>query len=126
MPDVSNYQAPPVDELNKGLGPMTAPWPVSSAAGEGWSLLDEEVSLPTAVLYESRLDHNLRWMQQFVRTYGLQLAPHGKTTMAPKLVRRQLDGGAWGITVATAQPRRKSRSRASSASVVDPPPMPNT
>ena len=103
MPDVSNYQTPPVDELNKGLGPMTAPWPVSSAAGEGWSLLDEEVSLPTAVLYESRLDHNLRWMQQFVRTYGLQLAPHGKTTMAPKLFRRQLDGGAWGITVATAQ-----------------------
>ena len=40
MPDVSNYQAPPVDELNKGLGPMTAPWPVSSAAGEGWSLTE--------------------------------------------------------------------------------------
>ena len=34
--------------------------------------------------------------------YGVKLAPHGKTTMAPKLFRRQLEGGAWGITVATA------------------------
>jgi D-serine deaminase-like pyridoxal phosphate-dependent protein len=28
------------------------------------------------------------------------LAPHGKTTMAPQLFARQLDHGAWGITVA--------------------------
>jgi D-serine dehydratase len=28
------------------------------------------------------------------------LAPHGKTTMAPELFRRQLAAGAWGITVA--------------------------
>ncbi len=34
--------------------------------------------------------------------YGVQLAPHGKTTMAPKLFARQLQEGAWGITLATA------------------------
>ncbi|HEU0067284.1 MAG TPA: amino acid deaminase [Sphingomonas sp.] len=71
--------------------------------GTGISLLAGDVSLPAAVLIEPRIAHNLRWMQSFVDAYGLNLAPHGKTTMAPALFRRQLDAGAWGITVATAQ-----------------------
>jgi D-serine dehydratase len=65
-------------------------------------LLHEDLSLPTAVLYEDKLAHNLAWMQKFADAYGAKLAPHGKTTMAPKLFARQLNAGAWGITVATA------------------------
>ena len=88
--------------LEKGVGARAG---VSDAEGAaaGWSLLEEEVSLPAAVLLEEHLAHNLRWMQRFIDEYGLLLAPHGKTTMAPALFRRQLAGGAWGITVATAQ-----------------------
>lgn len=41
-------------------------------------------------------------MQQFIMAYGVKLAPHGKTTMAPRLFDLQLHGGAWGITLATA------------------------
>ena len=41
-------------------------------------------------------------MQQFIAAYGLKLAPHGKTTMAPRLFAMQLGAGAWGITLATA------------------------
>ncbi len=67
-----------------------------------WNLLREDLSLPTAVLYEDRLRHNLEWMQQFITAYGVKLAPMGKTTMAPKLFARQLQTGAWGITLATA------------------------
>jgi len=67
-----------------------------------WNLLEEDVSLPAAVLYSDRIEHNLKWMQDFVGEYGVKLAPHGKTTMAPQLFRRQLDTGAWGITLATA------------------------
>ncbi|OMW47706.1 amino acid deaminase, partial [Burkholderia pseudomallei] len=44
--------------------------------------------------------------QAFVAEYGVKLAPHGKTTMAPQLFRRQLDTGAWGITLATAHQAR--------------------
>jgi hypothetical protein len=40
-------------------------------------------------------------MQQQARTWGIDLAPHGKTTMSPQLFRRQLDAGAWGLTFAT-------------------------
>jgi D-serine dehydratase len=41
-------------------------------------------------------------MQRFIAAYGVKLAPHGKTTMAPKLFEMQLKSGAWGITLATA------------------------
>jgi D-serine dehydratase len=91
---------------NKGLGQLTMPLPLVEAAKLGWNLLREDLSLPTAVLYEHKLQHNLRWMQRFIDTYGAKLAPHGKTTMAPKLFAMQLAGGAWGITLATAQQTR--------------------
>jgi D-serine dehydratase len=68
-----------------------------------WNLLHEDLSLPSAVLYQDRLQHNLDWMQCFIAAYGVKLAPHGKTTMAPKLFEMQLKSGAWGITLATAQ-----------------------
>jgi len=61
-----------------------------------------DVSLPAAVLHEAPLAHNLRWMQAFCEAHGALLAPHGKTTMAPALFRRQLEAGAWAITLATA------------------------
>ncbi|MEI9902882.1 MAG: hypothetical protein WDN06_02045 [Asticcacaulis sp.] len=40
-------------------------------------------------------------MQAYLDAAGVRLAPHGKTTLCPQLFERQLDGGAWGITVAT-------------------------
>ena len=64
--------------------------------------LVRDVSLPALVLHREALEHNIRWMQQFVTASGAELAPHGKTSMTPALFRRQLDAGAWGITLATA------------------------
>jgi peptide/nickel transport system ATP-binding protein len=46
---------------------------------------------------------------------GLDLAPHGKTTMSPQLFRRQLDAGAWGITFATVFQLRGRRGRRGAA-----------
>jgi D-serine dehydratase len=62
-----------------------------------------DVPLPLLVLRESALAHNVRLMQAWCEARGLSLAPHGKTTMAPALIRRQLDAGAWAITAATVQ-----------------------
>lgn len=39
-------------------------------------------------------------MAAYAREHGFLLAPHAKTTMAPQLFKRQLDAGAWGMTVA--------------------------
>jgi len=60
------------------------------------------VSLPAAVVHEGPLSHNVEWMQRFAAAHGAHLAPHGKTTMTPALFHRQLQAGAWGITLATA------------------------
>ena len=88
--------------LNKGLGFFEQEPGLEDVGRLGWNLLREDLSLPTAVLYEERLRHNLDWMQQFIAAYGVKLAPHGKTTMAPRLFEMQLRTGAWGITLATA------------------------
>ncbi|HEY5212628.1 MAG TPA: amino acid deaminase [Acidobacteriaceae bacterium] len=91
-----------ISPLNKGLGFVERAIQHDEVAQLGWNLLREDLSLPSAVLYEDRLLHNLNWMQQFITAYGLKLAPHGKTTMAPLLFDLQLQAGAWGITLATA------------------------
>jgi D-serine dehydratase len=91
-----------ISPLNKGLGWMDAPMTSAEVAAQGWNLLADDLSLPVAVLSAEKLQHNLRWMQQFMEAYGVKLSPHGKTTMAPKLFAMQLRGGAWGITLATA------------------------
>jgi len=76
--------------LEKGV-PLTQP-----------ANLLHDVPLPAAAIFETPLAHNLAWMQRFADDHGAKLAPHGKTTMAPALFKRQLEAGAWGITLATA------------------------
>lgn len=80
---------------------MPIPVPDKGAAEPGQSLL-RDVSLPALVIHNRALEHNLRWMQAFVTDSGAELAPHGKTSMVPALFRRQLEEGAWGMTLATA------------------------
>lgn len=84
----------------KGLGADARS--AEAIAAAGWSVLGGDVSLPVAVLRDSALRHNLDWMARFIAAYGVDLAPHGKTTMSPELFAMQLDAGAWGITLATA------------------------
>jgi D-serine dehydratase len=92
-----------IDPLNKALGWLQKPEEAATVAAFGWNLLAEDIALPAAVLYRSRLQHNAAWMQRFIEAYGVKLAPHGKTTMAPALFALQMQTGAWGITLATAQ-----------------------
>ena len=75
---------------------------VEKGTGQPGTNLVRDVSLPALVLHREALEHNIRWMQSFVSNSGAELAPHGKTSMTPALFRRQLDAGAWGITLATA------------------------
>ena len=64
--------------------------------------LVSDVGLPALVVHQQALDHNIRWMQTFATNSGAELAPHGKTSMVPALFRRQIEEGAWGMTLATA------------------------
>ncbi|WP_067490361.1 alanine racemase [Actinomadura hibisca] len=64
---------------------------------------------PLLTLDAGALDHNVRVLADWTERAGVLLAPHGKTTMAPQLWRRQLDAGAWGITLANLPQLRVAR-----------------
>ena len=60
-----------------------------------------QFATPLLTIDETALSHNVIAMASWASDRNMLLAPHGKTTMAPQLWRRQLDAGAWGITLAT-------------------------
>jgi D-serine deaminase-like pyridoxal phosphate-dependent protein len=70
--------------------------------GEFWT--------PLVVLDDEAMHHNVQIMAGWCRERGLEIMPHGKTTMAPTLWRRQLAAGALGITLATMGQARTARS----------------
>jgi D-serine deaminase-like pyridoxal phosphate-dependent protein len=55
---------------------------------------------PLLTLSAPAMRHNLDTLAQWCSERGLELAPHGKTTMAPRLWADQLAAGAWAITLA--------------------------
>ena len=73
----------------------------SEVGREGWNVLAGDLPLPLALLKRTSVEHNLAWMQTQAHQWGIDLAPHGKTTMSPQLFKRQLAAGAWGLTFAT-------------------------
>ncbi|HWC22591.1 MAG TPA: amino acid deaminase [Flexivirga sp.] len=87
-----------VDWRHKGMPPAL------------WGMTVEQIrarrprlsELPTPLLTLSRaaLDHNIDALASWCATRGFDLAPHGKTTMAPVLWAEQLRAGAWAITLA--------------------------
>jgi D-serine deaminase-like pyridoxal phosphate-dependent protein len=79
------------------MEPVTSSEPWTSGVGRPLA----DTPLPVLVLRESAIAHNLGTMQRWCDERGVSLAPHGKTSMAPTLIRRQLDAGAWGMTAAT-------------------------
>ena len=85
------------------------PLPLAGIADRGWTLSD--LPTPVMVLRETALAHNLSVMADYCGAWGVDIAPHGKTTMAPQLWNRQLAAGAWGITAATAGQARVMRAR---------------
>lgn len=91
-----------LDASCKGFPAAAAPCAARDIAARRWQVLADDLPFPLAVLSQSALAHNLRWMQDFVARKGIELAPHGKTTMSPELFAQQLAAGAWGLTFATA------------------------
>ncbi|MGX7828321.1 alanine racemase [Actinokineospora sp. 24-640] len=73
---------------------------VGEAAARRPNLFRDGFLGPVVVLDDAAVEHNLTTMARWCAETGLALAPHGKTTMAPALFARQLDLGAWAITVA--------------------------
>ncbi|MFE0449781.1 alanine racemase [Streptomyces sp. NPDC058914] len=89
-----------VDHRFKGLPPDADGLTVGELAAERRNLFTGGFTTPVLALSAERLAHNLELMETYATRHGLAFAPHGKTSMAPQLFRRQIDHGAWGITLA--------------------------
>ncbi|MEA2227125.1 MAG: hypothetical protein QOF04_755 [Solirubrobacteraceae bacterium] len=108
---MANPSAPTIDELlaervdgrHRGFGAVAGGLTVGELGAQGYDLRRGDLPLPLLVLRERALAHNLDVMHGWCARHGVALAPHGKTSMAPQLIRRQLDAGAWGMTAATVQ-----------------------
>ena len=88
------------------LGPWAKSFPAWSWGMTQREFLANEPRLsafatPLLTIDRSATIHNVALMADWLVERGLEIAPHGKTTMAPQLWQQLLDGGAWGITLAT-------------------------
>jgi D-serine dehydratase len=90
-----------LDRHFKGFPAAAAPCRIDEIASRGWNVLACDLPFPIALLRDSAIGHNIAWMREFARSRGVDIAPHGKTSMSPELYRRQIDAGAWGISFAT-------------------------
>lgn len=95
------YRSGPIDWRAKGWPDLDEGVTPAALASLGWDALGGRLSMPVMLLRESALAHDLASMAGWARGRGVRLAPHGKTTMAPAIWRRQLEAGAWAITLAT-------------------------
>ena len=68
-----------------------------------WNLLAGDLPAPVAFLRQSALEANSLWMQNLRAVYGVEVAPHSKTTMSPQLFAHQAARGSFGVTVANVQ-----------------------
>jgi D-serine dehydratase len=91
----------PITGCEKGFGGI-APVTAAGLAARRPGLLSGAFTLPVLVLRDSALRQNIEAMAAWCAAAGADLAPHGKTPMAPQLMARQLAAGAWGMTAATA------------------------
>jgi D-serine deaminase-like pyridoxal phosphate-dependent protein len=98
-----------IDWRFKGLPSAWWGSTVDEVLGHKPNLMDDGAVGPLLVLDASALAHNLDAMARWCRQHGVELAPHGKTHMAPQLFARQLDAGACAITAANVSQLRVYR-----------------
>ena len=73
LPALDPVLAPPL----KGW-PHDAPALAASQVGpQGWNVLAGDLPLPVAVLKREALAHNIAWMAERTRAWGVELVPHG-------------------------------------------------
>ncbi|MFF4538248.1 amino acid deaminase [Streptomyces aureus] len=98
-----------VDHRFRGLPPDADGLSVGELAAQRRNLFTGGFTTPVLALSAEHLTHNLELMETYATRHGLAFAPHGKTSMAPRLFWRQIEHGAWGITLAVPHQVRVAR-----------------
>ncbi|ANZ38748.1 amino acid deaminase [Lentzea guizhouensis] len=106
---VADIRSERIDWRFKGLPSSVFGSTIGEVADRRLDLFADEFVGPLVVLDADALTHNLTTMATWCDNHGVKLAPHGKTTMAPQLFRRQIEHGVWGLTAANASQLRVYR-----------------
>ena len=102
MLDLTTLSGHKLSSTSKGVPDSLDGVTIEDVRKHSLNLLAHSFPAPVAVLRQSAIRANIELMRQYTRSAGVELAPHGKTTMAPQLFHMQLEAGAWGMTCATA------------------------
>lgn len=89
-----------IDAYFKGFAPDSFGHSIGEFCGR-LSLADGDFVTPILLLHQDALELNVGALQDYCGVHGLSLSPHVKTTMSPEIIAKQLDAGAWAVTVAT-------------------------
>jgi len=89
-----------ITAFHKGFPLASVGKSVSAFIAEKPNIFSSGFQFPLMILRESALNHNIKRMADYCSSIGAVLAPHVKTSMAPKLAQMQINSGAWALTVA--------------------------
>lgn len=89
-----------IDDRIRGFPPGHAALPLEAIGRQGWKPFDGEMALPLISLDQTAFAGNVAAMMAYVKSHGIEIAPHAKTPMSPALSGALLAAGAWGTTVA--------------------------
>jgi D-serine deaminase-like pyridoxal phosphate-dependent protein len=101
-PQAARDQRPvTLDWMSKGLWLPDATTTGADLGAGAPDLFDGPFTWPVLVARLRAIEANIAQMARYCATHDVDFAPHGKTTMSPRLFAAQLAAGAWAITVAT-------------------------
>ncbi len=89
-----------IDDRVRGFPPGHPPLPLDAIGKQGWKPYDGRMALPLISLDEAAFAGNIAAMMAYVKSHGVEIAPHAKTPMATTLADALVAAGAWGTTVA--------------------------
>lgn len=89
-----------IDDRIRGFPPGHAALPLEAIGRQGWKPFDGKMALPLISLDRAAFAGNVAAMMAYVKSHGIEIAPHAKTPMSPALSGALLAAGAWGTTVA--------------------------
>lgn len=97
---ISTFDDERIGFLFKGLPADAADLTLTELSSQRRHLLTGGFSWPAMTLRQSAVEHNAALMARYVREHDLQIAPHLKTSMSPRLAMIAEAAGTWGVTVA--------------------------
>ncbi|MGO7815485.1 amino acid deaminase, partial [Rhizobium ruizarguesonis] len=71
-----------IDERVRGFPPGNPPLPLAAIGKQGWKPYDGRMALPLISLDRQAFSGNVELMMAYVKSHGVDIAPHAKTPMS--------------------------------------------